>query len=926
MDRVLISPMAMGFLPIVMLHLVIFGYLCTRKDKSVQAQLFNGWLTCLMLLMVSQFISHIMYAPWGGYVNWIGSIGFAWAGLALALQFAYRFPRVVYAREARGVLIVCTVIAMGLLILMRVESLHSPRQPVYSFTQFWYVIGLGDRYFVSPYVFAVLYLLGQFWLLGVWARKTVHFSALSVPASGLARDSRWRQLKALRRPQGREAKSARAFFLLMVARLLSVLALILEPAGVLPPGSFAILYLPTVLIIVLTYINNSTEPSTFMAKLVGISLITLLVTLGLVNAIVLDGYRDVYDQARQAELAHIETLLEADRETSGDQVLEQIPAQTLYIAARPADGGLFSSTYDVLFSRVRGLRAQTLEQQDAHLRAELEDPFINHVAVLIENPWLSPKQVYLGPGSEFDRLTIPTGVMTYRGVHARPEQQYIRYALASQHGHTLYEVGYSYLGYRRMLHRKAMPLVYMTIATTLMILLVFPRFFQVSLVRPLQDLLDGVTRVNSGDLYVAVPVRVEDEIGSLTHAFNDMVRSLQTLHADSRREIAERQRVEAEMRASNVKLERRVVDQTRELSALYQVSAVASRALSLDRLLDESLAQVLVALRGDGGLIYLLDKDEMPPLRLAAQRGIPPDVLAQVDPWLATVVKQREPLLISDMVADPRARASIGQAKPLTFLMAPLQTGGRVLGVLGLARRPEQGFNQREMTLLASIADQVGAAVESDRLRQLAQQATVLEERQRLARDLHDSVTQFLYGLVTLTEAGQAQLEVEAWSAIDGTLSHIGKAARQALKEMRLFIHQLRPPVLEQEGLAVALHQRLAAVEGRADVQARLLADETIRLPLPVEVALYQIAQEALNNALKHADAASVTVHLGREGEQVVLEIRDDGRGFDLQEIDSDGMGLANMRERAEQGGGVLRVVSLPGGGTRIKMTVDDQE
>jgi signal transduction histidine kinase len=317
---------------------------------------------------------------------------------------------------------------------------------------------------------------------------------------------------------------------------------------------------------------------------------------------------------------------------------------------------------------------------------------------------------------------------------------------------------------------------------------------------------------------------------------------------------------------------------------------------------------------------------------LAAHWGISPDVLVQVDPWpagqdlVAWVVERRQPLLIHDTTTDPRTRQSLGQASPLTLLMTPLQAGGRVLGVLGLARRPEQGFNQREITLLASIADQMGAAVERDRLRRLAQQATVLEERQRLSRDLHDSVTQYLYGLVTLTEAGQAQLEVEAWSAVDNTLSHIGKAARQALKEMRLFIHQLRPPVLEQQGLVAALHQRLAAVEGRSDVQARLLADETIQLPLPVASALYQIAQEALNNALKHADATSITVHLGREGERVILEIRDDGRGFDPQAAGGGGMGLVNMRERAARVGCELRVTSLPGVGTRIKVSVESKE
>jgi nitrate/nitrite-specific signal transduction histidine kinase len=949
MYRLLISPIAMGFLPIVILHLVIFGYLSSRKDKSLPARLFNGWLTCLMLLMVSRFVCHIVYAPLGGYVNWIGGIVFAWGGLMLAFQFAYRFPRMVYAREARRVLIVCSVIAVSLMVLVGMELIHGPRWSVYDFERFSYTIGLGDRWFASFYIFDVLYLLGQVWLLGVWARKAVYFSASG--ARGQAARDRWwwlRQLVlALWRPQGRHTRAARSFFLLALARLLSVLAFILEPVGVLPPGSFAIVYLPTVLLLVLIYINHSAEPSTLMIKLVGISLVTSLVVLGLVNAIVLDGYRDVYEQARQAELAHIETLVSADLEPA------QVPAEALYVAARAADGGLFAPAYRMLFSRGRDLIAQTLEQQDAWLKSGLEQgSFVYRVAVLIENPWLSPRQVYFRPSSELDRLAIPEGAPAYRGAHAKPGQQYIRYTFVSkdevsQGEHTLYETGYSYLSYRRMLHRKARPLVYLTVAATMLILLVFPYFFQVSLVQPLRDLLDGVARVKAGDLYVDVPVGLEDEIGFLSSAFNDMVRSLQTLHDDLRREVAERQRVETEVRASNVRLGQRVVDQTRELSVLYQVSAVASQALSLDRLLNESLTRVVMALRAEGGLIYLLDEgetaSETPLLRLAAQRGIPLDVAAQIDSrpadqgLAAWVVEHRRQLLIFNTASDPRTRESMGRVAPLTLLMVPLLASGQVLGVLGLARKSEQSFNQKDITLLVSVADQIGVAVESDRLRRLARQSTLLEERQRLARDLHDSVTQFLYGLVTLSEAGQAQLEVGAWDAIEHTLVHIGKAARQALKEMRLFIHQLRPPVLEEEGLAVALHQRLAAVEGRSDVQARLLADETISLPLPLEAALYQIAQEALNNALKHADATSVTVHLGREhlgrehlgreGERVVMEIRDDGRGFELQAAgDGGGMGLVNMRERARKAGCELLVSSLPGVGTRIKVTVESKE
>jgi signal transduction histidine kinase len=153
-------------------------------------------------------------------------------------------------------------------------------------------------------------------------------------------------------------------------------------------------------------------------------------------------------------------------------------------------------------------------------------------------------------------------------------------------------------------------------------------------------------------------------------------------------------------------------------------------------------------------------------------------------------------------------------------------------------------------------------------------------------------------------------------------LSRIGETARQALKEMRLFLYELQPVDLERDGLVSILNQRLTAVEGRADVKARLLTDETISLPLDKEVALYYIAQEALNNVLKHAKAKSVTVRLKQTKSNVKLEIEDDGYGFVPSRDSSGGMGMKNMRERASQVGGKLAITSVPGKGTKICATV----
>jgi signal transduction histidine kinase len=372
-----------------------------------------------------------------------------------------------------------------------------------------------------------------------------------------------------------------------------------------------------------------------------------------------------------------------------------------------------------------------------------------------------------------------------------------------------------------------------------------------------------------------------------------------------------------------------VADQTRELSVLYEVSAIASQAQNLETLLARSLERLLAAIHCEIGAIYLLDEaKDRPTLRLAVQQGISADLLPQLELLPADtgvtgwVMMQGEPLLAPNLIAPTFTSGKAQPTEPMTCIVAPLRAGGQVIGILGLLREPGRTFKVEEIALLGSIADQVGGAVESERLRQLSKQTAILAERQCMARELHDSVTQSLYSLSLLAELGQAQLDTGDRTAANLTFSRISETTRQALKEMRLFIHRLRPPILEQEGLVGALHQRLAAVEGRADVQARLLADDLPDLPLPIAEALYYIAQEALNNTLNHAHAASVSVHLHLKGEQLILEVTDSGRGFDLA-INRGGLGLTHMRERAEQLGGSIEINSMPGLGTTIRVKLN---
>ena len=295
-------------------------------------------------------------------------------------------------------------------------------------------------------------------------------------------------------------------------------------------------------------------------------------------------------------------------------------------------------------------------------------------------------------------------------------------------------------------------------------------------------------------------------------------------------------------------------------------------------------------------------------------------------PLFAPIVRDREPLQIEDMDTDERVPPGFREMALTCLLVIPLVTqssdDGQVLGCMCLARKDKPVYSPDEIVRLTMIADQIATLIDGDRRRKLAITST---ERKRLMRDLHDSVSQKLYGLVTTTEAAQAALEAGSVVNPSEILARIGENARQAVKEMRLFLFQMQPIDMEKDGLISLLHHRLAAVEGRADIKARLLsdlADAEIALSKESEVVLYYIAQEALNNILRHASAKSISVTLKQGRRNVILEILDDGCGFDPRKVERGGLGLVNMQERTAQIHGKLKIVSKQDKGTRIVITV----
>ena len=379
-------------------------------------------------------------------------------------------------------------------------------------------------------------------------------------------------------------------------------------------------------------------------------------------------------------------------------------------------------------------------------------------------------------------------------------------------------------------------------------------------------------------------------------------------------------------------LERKVVDRTQKLSALYDVMTVAAEPIELQDKLDESLLRVLDAVHAQAGSIHLLDSTGET-LFLGAFQGFGPDLVKQLRVMPATsglqgwTVQEHKPLILTDVVADERTSDLLRQGGYRAYVGVPMTSRGKILGVLSVFRQSKRPYSEEDISLLDSVADQIGTAIENAKLRLENEQLLIVEERNRLARELHDAVTQSLYSLTLYAETSLGFSRSNQFSLAGEYMEQVAETAQQALREMRLLLHNLRPAILEQLGLVKAIKQRFDAVEKRVGVEVDYQVQGKIDLPPRVEEALYQIAQEALNNALKHAAATEIRLVLCQQDGKVSLTVSDNGKGFKLRALnEGGGMGLTSMRERIDSLGGNLDIDTRIGGGSKIQVELDLKE
>jgi PAS domain S-box-containing protein len=388
-------------------------------------------------------------------------------------------------------------------------------------------------------------------------------------------------------------------------------------------------------------------------------------------------------------------------------------------------------------------------------------------------------------------------------------------------------------------------------------------------------------------------------------------------------EITERKRLQEQVQRYTEELEQRVADRTRELSVLYDVTAVASNVLDLDELLSRSMERSLTAMRRKAGVIHLLDETESK-LRLATQQGISTDISTEIDCLFSNqggvreMFEGRSPFIIPDLVVDSSVPTMVRRSGWRTYTGVSIQdTGGQLLGVLSIFGETEHQLNAEEKTLLASIADHIGLAVENVRLRRQAEETAVLEDRQRLARELHDAVSQSLFSASVIAETLPRLWERNP-VVVQQNLAELHRLIRGALAEMRTLLLELRPVSMAEAVLGDLLRQLADGITGRTQLDVALKVEGQGAIPNRVKKNLFRIAQEALNNVAKHARAQHAVINLNQTTDRITLYLGDDGQGFEPHRTEGSHLGLTIMRERAESIGATLTISSQPGQGTEI--------
>jgi signal transduction histidine kinase len=424
--------------------------------------------------------------------------------------------------------------------------------------------------------------------------------------------------------------------------------------------------------------------------------------------------------------------------------------------------------------------------------------------------------------------------------------------------------------------------------------------------------------------WMGVPLLVKGEcIGIMTidrrdpNAFSAHDMELATTFANQAAVAIENARLFSRQQAHAEELERGVRERTRDLEALYGITATAVGSPDMVEFLQRAMALTGGAL-GCVAAATFLGEGEVSNLQLAAllESGDPDlsKLLATLDPT-ASIVRRSFAAGLPEILSSRELPPEWGEQAGLALGALPLRSRGQSLGVLILVCFEDARLTTVASDLLTTIADQIGAVVENIRLHQITRQSAIIEERERLARDIHDQVTQSIYSASLFAEAARGAAEAGHMDKLQQHHHSILRMTNQALRELRLLLFEFRTEALARKGLIDALRERLNTVEHRAGISGEVYAPSIGNLPMAIEETYYRIALEALNNSLRHARGDRVDIILLEESGHLIMTIVDNGIGFDQETaVASGGMGLEGMQKRIGKVGGELTLSSSPGG------------
>ncbi len=418
------------------------------------------------------------------------------------------------------------------------------------------------------------------------------------------------------------------------------------------------------------------------------------------------------------------------------------------------------------------------------------------------------------------------------------------------------------------------------------------------LTEPINTLVEATQELAKGEFDIELPIKSQNEIGILANSFDQMSHKLKR----STSELLESNKA---LKESEIRLEQRVDERTKELNTLLELSNSIALTLQdlplIEEILDELndianyKAAVLFEKVGDG----CTGNDCY-------------EVVRRGDFTAMDISKYKQAL-------DDKKLIEISKKDYLQYVL-PIVIHEKSIGVLVLEFEANKRISEDKLRLLTAFANQAGVALENMKLYARAQEKAALEERQHLARELHDSVSQALYSIVLGSHAAKKQLQRDPDKAVSA-IDYVQNLAEAGLAEMRALIFELRPEVLEQEGLIVALSKQVQALEVRHGIKAEFEAGLEPNLSFATKQALLRIVQEALHNIVKHAKADRVNVKLTKSNGFIKLLISDNGIGFNIKQDFPGHWGLKSMQERSHSLGGSFKIRS-DSAGTTIEIEV----